>query len=110
MWVPFNEGWGQFDTDRDRGTGQASRSDAAGRRASGWTDRGTGDVHDMHIYPGPAMPQPKKKRAVVLGEFGGLGFPLKAISGRTRATGATAATGPGRPAAAYESLIRNCGP
>jgi hypothetical protein len=42
--------------------------------ASGWTDSGAGDVHDIHIYPGPAAPKQEKERAVVLGEFGGLGL------------------------------------
>src|SRR5262249_45030046 len=44
--------------------------------ASGWTDSGTGDVSDMHNYPGPGMPTLEKSRAAVLGEFGGLGLPL----------------------------------
>jgi hypothetical protein len=33
-----------------------------------------GDVHDIHVYPGPASPKPEPKRAAVLGEFGGLGL------------------------------------
>jgi hypothetical protein len=45
--------------------------------ASGWTDRGVGDVHDIHSYPGPATPLVEEKRAIVLGEFGGLGIPIK---------------------------------
>jgi hypothetical protein len=45
--------------------------------ASGWTDRGVGDVHDIHSYPGPAAPPTEEKRAAVLGEFGGLGLPVK---------------------------------
>ena len=44
--------------------------------ASGWTDRGVGDVHDMHKYPGPSAPEPEPNRAGVLGEFGGLGLPM----------------------------------
>jgi hypothetical protein len=43
---------------------------------SGWADRGVGDIHDIHSYPGPAMPKPERNRAIVLGEFGGLGLPL----------------------------------
>jgi len=43
---------------------------------SGWSDRGVGDVNDMHKYPGPGSPDPEEKRAVVLGEFGGLGLPV----------------------------------
>jgi hypothetical protein len=44
---------------------------------SGWTDRGVGDVHDIHSYPGPAAPPVEEDRAAVLGEFGGLGLPVK---------------------------------
>jgi len=41
--------------------------------ASGWTDAKVGDVMDAHIYPGPGMPSVEAERAVVLGEFGGIG-------------------------------------
>ena len=34
-------------------------------------------MRDVHAYPGPAMPEPEKERAIVLGEFGGLGLPLE---------------------------------
>jgi aldose 1-epimerase len=44
--------------------------------ASGWTDAGVGDVHDIHTYPGPDLPVPDPHRALVVGEFGGLGLPL----------------------------------
>jgi hypothetical protein len=44
---------------------------------SGWSDRGVGDMNDMHRYPGPDMPEPESNRTVVLGEFGGLGLPLE---------------------------------
>ena len=42
--------------------------------ASGWTDKGVGNVLDTHVYPGPAAPTPDAGRAAVLGEFGGLGL------------------------------------
>lgn len=45
--------------------------------ASGWADRNVGDMHDIHAYPGPEMPEPEEKRAIVLGEFGGLGLPIE---------------------------------
>ncbi len=77
LWVPFNEGWGQFDTAGV--TDWLKRYDPTRLviSASGWTDRGTGDAHDIHRYPGPAMPPLEPRRAAVLGEFGGLGLPLK---------------------------------
>jgi hypothetical protein len=80
MWVPFNEGWGQHDTEQIvRFVRELEPSREPSRlvnNASGWTDRKVGDVHDIHSYPGPAMPPLEEKRAAVLGEFGGLGLPL----------------------------------
>ena len=43
---------------------------------SGWTDRGWGDLKDMHMYPGPGMFPVMPDRVSVLGEFGGLGLPV----------------------------------
>jgi hypothetical protein len=77
MWVPFNEGWGQFDTARVAAWTKSYDPTRLVNSASGWTDRGVGDVHDWHIYPGPGSPQPEEKRAAVLGEFGGLGLPVR---------------------------------
>jgi hypothetical protein len=77
MWVVFNEGWGQFDTKRiTRWTKKYDPSRLVDC-ASGWNDMRVGDVHDIHIYPGPGSPKPETKRAAVLGEFGGLGLGIK---------------------------------
>lgn len=77
MWVPFNEGWGQFDTARIVELTRRHDPTRLVDNASGWSDRNVGDVHDLHVYPGPASPQPTDTRAAVLGEFGGLGLPLE---------------------------------
>ncbi len=77
MWVPYNEGWGQWDTPRIVEMIRKLDSSRLVDDASGWTDRGVGDVNDMHRYPGPGSPDPEEKRAVVLGEFGGLGLPVR---------------------------------
>ncbi len=80
QWVVFNEGWGQHDTPR---LVELVRSLDATRpicNASGWTDAGVGEVIDLHAYPGPAAPAPEAARALVLGEFGGLGL---GVSGHT---------------------------
>ncbi len=76
MWVPFNEGWGQYDTERITAWTKAYDPTRPVDNASGWTDKGVGDVSDIHVYPGPDMPPLEDKRAAVLGEFGGLGLPL----------------------------------
>jgi hypothetical protein len=74
MWVVFNEGWGQFDTKRITDWTKKYDPTRLVNCASGWQDRGVGDVHDIHVYPGPGSPKPEEKRAAVLGEFGGLGL------------------------------------
>jgi beta-galactosidase/beta-glucuronidase len=77
MWVVFNEGWGQFDTPRVTNWVKEYDPSRLVNCASGWTDRGVGDVHDIHVYPGPGTTKPEEHRAAVLGEFGGLGLPLE---------------------------------
>jgi hypothetical protein len=77
MWVPYNEGWGQWDTARITKMVKDLDPTRLVNNASGWTDRGVGDVNDIHRYPGPAAPEPEEDRAGVLGEFGGLGLPLR---------------------------------
>jgi hypothetical protein len=76
MWVPFNEGWGQHDTEDVAAWTEKHDPTRLVNEASGWHDRGAGHVSDMHNYPGPGMRPVEDKRAVVLGEFGGLGLPV----------------------------------
>jgi hypothetical protein len=77
MWVPFNEGWGQYDSDGcARVVEQVKKLDPSRvvNEASGWNNYGHGDVSDMHKYPMPGMNKVEDKRASVLGEYGGLGL------------------------------------
>ena len=76
-WVPFNEGWGQHDTNEILKWTMKYDPSRVVDGPSGWTDRGVGDMHDMHNYPGPGMFDPTPGRASVLGEFGGLGLPVQ---------------------------------
>ncbi len=84
MWVPFNEGWGQNDLAWSESMVNLCRQLDPTRlvnNASGWTDMGIGDVNDVHVYPGPGTATPQlprdAHRAMVLGEFGGLGLPVE---------------------------------
>lgn len=77
MWVPFNEGWGQFETGRITGLIADYDPTRLINSASGWTDRGTGNINDIHHYPDPVVQPAEEKRAIVLGEFGGLGLPVQ---------------------------------
>jgi PA14 domain/Glycosyl hydrolases family 2, sugar binding domain/Glycosyl hydrolases family 2/Glycosyl hydrolases family 2, TIM barrel domain len=82
MWVPFNEGWGQYDQARIADLVKSwdpSRlvNNMSGINCCGAVDGGNGDVMDFHIYPGPGTPgAPSATRASVLGEYGGLGLPV----------------------------------
>jgi hypothetical protein len=77
VWVPFNEGWGQFETCRILELTKNLDPTRLVDGPSGWTDRGCGDMYDMHVYRGPGMFPPEEKRATVLGEYGGLGLPIE---------------------------------
>ncbi|MFC1662499.1 glycoside hydrolase family 2 protein, partial [Gemmatimonadota bacterium] len=78
MWVPFNEGWGQHQTEEYVEWLRGYDPSRLVNNASGWTDTGVGDVLDIHRYPGPGAPDALEAgdRVPVLGEFGGLGLPV----------------------------------
>lgn len=77
IWCPFNEGWGQFKTTEILEWTKQIDPTRLVDGPSGWTDRGSGDLHDMHSYPGPGMFEVEASRVSVLGEFGGLGWPVE---------------------------------
>ncbi len=74
VWVPFNEGWGQFDAlvvaDQVRGLDPTRSID----HASGWHDQGGGDMRSLHVYRRPFRVPPRSAgddRALALTEYGG---------------------------------------
>ena len=74
MWVPFNEGWGQHDTERFAALVAERDGTRLVNSASGWADVGVGDTldhHDYSFYSSIALQQYAGGRAVVLGEAGG---------------------------------------
>ena len=75
-WVPFNEGWGQFDTVRTLEWVTQYDPSRLVDGASGGNHFPAGHILDHHQYPGPGAPVRVTDRAMVLGEFGGLGLPL----------------------------------
>ncbi|MGY3051995.1 beta-galactosidase/beta-glucuronidase [Pedobacter sp. UYEF25] len=79
VWVPFNEAWGQFKTVEITEWTKKMDPSRLVNSASGGNFFDTGDIVDLHNYPQPAMPRAEifgKTKAVVLGEFGGLGLPM----------------------------------
>lgn len=77
VWVPFNEAWGQFDTKRIADWTKQNDPTRLVDSASGGNFVEAGDLLDIHSYPGPSTPDRQPERAIVLGEFGGLGLPVK---------------------------------
>jgi beta-galactosidase/beta-glucuronidase len=76
-WIPFNEGWGQFDTIRIASLFKSWDPSRLVDDASGWNDRRVGDVFDLHSYPYPSEPSLKKDRISFQGEYGGGGLLVK---------------------------------
>jgi beta-galactosidase/beta-glucuronidase len=76
-WIPFNEGWGQFNTKEIFNWVSTLDSTRLLGGPSGGNYFPVGDTRDYHKYPGPEMPPEDPDRALILGEFGGLGLPLE---------------------------------
>lgn len=78
VWVPFNEGWGQFDarqvSDHVRQQDLSRPIDAT----SGWYDQQCGDFFSSHVYfKKYRFKKDDGQRAVVLSEFGGYNFRIQ---------------------------------
>lgn len=72
MWVPFNEGWGQFDAKEAVKGILRIDSTRTIDHASGWHDQKVGDIKSLHVYfKKYRFKSDKLRRAVVLSEFGG---------------------------------------
>ena len=70
VWVPFNEGWGQFDAGNAVKLIRDMDKTRLIDQASGWFDQQGGDFKSIHNYFRILEVVPEK-RATVLSEFGG---------------------------------------
>ena len=77
MWVPHNEGWGQFDSARFTKKMLEIDPSRTIDHASGWHDQNIGDFKSLHVYfKKYKFKKDKLGRAVILTEFGGYGLSL----------------------------------
>jgi len=106
MWVVFNEGWGQHDTERYVELVKKIDPSRLVNNASGWADKNVGDVLDIHAYPGPAAPKPEPNRAGVLGEFGGLGLGVDGHTWTTKTWGYRGTSSKEDLTRRYQGLLR----
>ncbi|WP_153630478.1 glycoside hydrolase family 2 protein [Prolixibacter sp. SD074] len=78
VWVPFNEGWGQYATCRIASMVRKIDPTRLVDAVTGWALRPCGDMYDIHTYQKEVhVPPVSIDRASVIGEFGGIGYPVK---------------------------------
>lgn len=77
VWVPFNEAWGQFDTEKTVEWTHRYDPTRLINPASGGNHRECGDMLDLHHYPNPDMYLKSNEVVNVLGEYGGIGWPVE---------------------------------
>lgn len=75
VWVPFNEGWGQFDAEEAVDLIKKLDPTRLIDQASGWFDQKGGDFKSIHNYF-RKLRIVTEKRAVVLSEFAGFACPV----------------------------------
>lgn len=76
VWVPFNEGWGQFDAVKATALIKTVDNSRLINEACGWFDQKGGDMYSIHNYLRKLKVKPQKDRVVALTEFGGYAFPI----------------------------------
>nr|WP_069853738.1 LamG-like jellyroll fold domain-containing protein [Actinoalloteichus hymeniacidonis] len=85
-WVPFNEGWGEWDRDATGRIADEVKAQDPTRLVNAHSgvnccdslgDSGRGDVIDWHAYVGPALPTPDATRVSMDGEHGGFGLEVE---------------------------------
>lgn len=108
VWVPFNEGWGQFDAAWV--TEQVRRIDPTRTidHASGWHDQGAGDLTSRHAYVRPFR-VPRRRaatahRALALTKYGGYSCRLPEHSAGDAAFGYRRYPDPASLGTAFTSL------
>jgi len=80
LWVPFNEGWGQFDAAAVAAELRELDPTRGIDHASGWHDQGAGDTKSLHVYAVPFRIRrrwQRDPRAIVLSEYGGFSLPVE---------------------------------
>lgn len=75
VWVPFNEGWGQYDTKNiAKWTKEMDPSRLVNPASGGNFFYDCGDILDVHNYPQPRIYLLSDDKANVIGEYGGIGY------------------------------------
>lgn len=77
VWVPFNEGWGQFDAGKASELVKGLDKTRLINEACGWFDQKGGDMYSIHNYIRKLQVKAQKDRVVALTEYGGYAYGMK---------------------------------
>ena len=105
VWVPFNEGWGQFDAARIAKMVAKKDPTRPIDHASGWFDQKGGDFRSIHNYFRPLQVKLDGKRAFVISEYGGYACHIDGHSSVDRVYGYQKYGTPEEMAAALKQLF-----
>lgn len=106
VWVPFNEGWGQFDAARIAKDMKKKDSTRLIDHASGWFDQGEGDFRSVHNYFRKLKVELEPNRAFVISEYGGFACHLKEHSSVGRIFGYKVFDTPGKLSEEIDKCFR----
>ena len=106
LYTPFNEAWGQFDAVAETERLRARDPSRLYDHASGWQDKGGGDLRSRHIYFRPARPKNDGRRILALTEFGGYSYAVPGHTFTARRFGYRSFRSPEALTAAYLRLYR----
>ena len=76
VYTLFNEGWGQFDSDRMYNIAKKLDPSRLYDSTSGWFAQKKNDFDSLHVYFGNLQPQPAE-RPMFISEFGGCAYPVE---------------------------------
>ncbi len=76
VYTIFNEGWGQFNSDRMYTIAKKMDPSRLYDSTSGWFAQKKNDFDSLHVYFGNLMPQPAT-RPMFISEFGGCAYPVE---------------------------------
>ena len=77
VWVPFNEGWGQFDAHNATSLINSLDDTRFINEACGWFDQNGGDMYSIHNYVRKLKVKPQQDRVVALTEYGGYSYSVE---------------------------------
>jgi len=76
VYTIFNEGWGQFNSDKMYGIAKQLDPSRLYDSTSGWFAQNNNDFDSLHVYFGDLEPKPAT-RPMFISEFGGCAYPVE---------------------------------